>query len=63
MTPRIDSSEHVCQTCRHFFRHYTKRNQSYIPTNFGHCPYPRVKIRTLQDSCPRWQQAANEAPR
>ena len=53
MTPRIDSSEHVCQTCRHFFRHYTKRNQSYIPTNFGHCPYPRVKIRTLQDSCPR----------
>ena len=40
---------------RPLFRHYTKGPRSYIPTDFGHCPYPRMKIRTLRDSCPRWK--------
>ncbi len=55
MCPVIPPEERLCCTCAHFFRHYTKGPRSYIPTNFGHCPYPRIKIRTLGDSCPRWK--------
>lgn len=55
MSTSFSAEEKLCCTCAHFFRHYTKGPRSYIPTDFGHCPYPRIKIRTLRDSCPRWK--------
>ena len=39
-------AESVCSDCKHFHRHYTRyRRGDYIPTAFGHCCRPRVKIR------------------
>ena len=46
----------VCLDCKYFLRHYTKReNGSFVPTVFGHCYHPRIKIRDIETpACPKF---------
>ena len=46
----------VCLNCKYFLRHYTKReNGSFVPTAFGHCHHPRVKLRGIgTPACPKF---------
>ena len=46
----------VCLDCKYFLRHYTKReNGSFVPTAFGHCHHPRVKLRGIATpACPKF---------
>ena len=47
--------DEICGGCVHFFRHYTKFSEScYLPTCFGHCTYPRIKERQMDEHCPHW---------
>lgn len=48
------AQEKVCETCKFFYRHYTRRGRYYIETQFGHCSRPRIKIRTEEQTCVRW---------
>ena len=59
-----DVPEERCGTCKHFYRHYghTQRNR-YYPLRFVHCTYPRPKNRWVEEYCPYWTDAHEEAPR
>lgn len=35
-----------CKDCKHFRMHYVRhRNNFYLPLDYGHCVYPRLKKR------------------
>lgn len=54
--------EHRCETCGHFFLHYTRiKENDYCATVYGHCPYPRMKVRKLENTCQNWTPAAEAA--
>lgn len=54
--------EHRCETCGHFYRHYTRiKTGGYRATVYGHCSYPRMKLRRLEDTCEKWTSAAPAA--
>jgi len=37
--------ENCCKTCAHFYMHYVPFKGKYIPIDFGHCVFPRIKPR------------------
>lgn len=38
--------ENCCGSCTHFYMHYVRfENGRYIPIDFGHCVFPRIKDR------------------
>ena len=45
----------VCGSCQHFRQHYIKQGKYYVPISYGHCVYPRLKKRTVGESCPMWK--------
>ncbi len=48
----MSDTERRCETCGHFFRHYTRtKTGGYCATAYGHCPYPGMKVRKLEDTC------------
>lgn len=53
-----------CETCVHFYRHYVRREADhYHVTAFGHCPHPRIKIRSASTpACPRYQAREEQKP-
>ena len=45
----------ICLDCKYFLRHYTRReNGSFVPTAFGHCYHPRIKLREVEDPAFLW---------
>ena len=41
-----------CENCVHFEKHYTRDcGKRYVSTIFGHCAYPRIKIRRIDEHC------------
>lgn len=54
MPPYCYQEEAVCGGCAHFRRHYIKIGKHYRPITYGHCVYPRLKKRTLSETCPHW---------
>lgn len=41
----------ACFNCKHFVTHYTHVDGFMILLHCGHCVYPKMKIRTLTDTC------------
>lgn len=37
--------ENCCKACTHFYMHYVQHKDKYIPIDFGHCVFPRIKSR------------------
>jgi len=57
-------SENICQTCKHFRQHFTRRNHSYIEVDCGHCVYPRVKTRKPETpACKHFAALEKNMPR
>ena len=54
MPPYCYQEEAVCGSCAHFRRPYIKTGNHYHPITYGHCVYPRLKKRTLSETCPHW---------
>ena len=49
MDYKIFKEEEVCANCKHFYPHYGPRGAYVI--NCGHCCYPRLKHRKLNNTC------------
>ena len=41
----------VCLNCKWFYQHYLPCGDGFTETHTGHCAKPRVKQRTLFDTC------------
>ena len=56
-TITIHSMERCCVNCRHFMQHYIHDDvphmhvSEYTPISIGHCTYPRIKDRRVEQSC------------
>ena len=48
----------VCQNCEHYCVHYIFDRDigGFVEINYGHCMYPRNKIRTKSDTCAHFTQ-------
>ncbi|MCI5913959.1 MAG: hypothetical protein MRZ67_02055 [Christensenella sp.] len=46
--------EGTCKTCRHFRQHYVKIGKSYHACTYGHCVYPRCKVRDRETPACKW---------
>ena len=45
-----------CGTCIHYCQHYVLDSKGRPnPIWYGHCCEPRIKHRTPEETCPRWQ--------
>ena len=59
----IEPDSEVCGNCEHFVQHYNanlfwSRNVERVtPMHCGHCTYPRLKNRTVHDSCDKFAPA------
>ena len=59
----IAPDSEVCGNCEHFVQHYNanlfwSRNVERVtPMHCGHCTYPRLKNRTVHDSCDKFAPA------
>ena len=60
MKEKAGSEQKVCGNCIYFFQHYFKDEDGYTATIFGHCGYPRIKIRKEKDTCSHWRAAPEE---
>ena len=48
----------ICGGCKHFYQHYVRRGPSdYIAIQYGHCAYPMLKDRRVNETCPHWESA------
>ena len=56
MLQMFSPDDHICATCAHFIPHYVRSSSRYIPLYMGHCMYPRIKSRSVEQTCPRWEQ-------
>ena len=52
----------ICGNCKHFRRHYIKRDGCYFGLDYGHCVYPRVKKRPDGATCPHWEACPPPKP-
>ena len=55
----IGPETECCENCRHFHRHYVvvqPNPNAAVPTNFGHCVYPRLKDRMIYDVCQHFEK-------
>lgn len=43
----------ICQNCEHYCAHYIldRDIEQFVEIDYGHCMYPRNKIRMKQDTC------------
>lgn len=46
--PGLRPETEACLNCRYFFRHYVRDGSE---TPWGHCVYPRLKVRSAFDRC------------
>ena len=59
----IAPDSEVCGNCEHFIQHYninpfwSQQGKFFIPMHCGHCTYPRLKNRTVHDSCDKFAPA------
>ena len=37
--------ENYCKNCEYFVMHYVPYKRKYVPIDFGHCFFPRIKSR------------------
>lgn len=55
----IAPDSEVCGNCKHFIQHYIANKftllPSFSPMHCGHCTYPRLKNRTVHDSCDKFE--------
>lgn len=52
-----------CINCHNFRQHYIEDHPGShlaVPVFFGHCMYPRVKIRRPSDTCEKFKERENE---
>ena len=60
MSKYILQPAETCATCLHFRRHYVRREKDwFMPLDYGHCVYPRLKKREPDQSCPCWTPRPN----
>lgn len=53
----MDHEDHICKNCAYFRQHYVKLGWSYREIKFGHCVYPRLKIREAgAKACTHYKQ-------
>jgi len=53
----LEHETQACIHCEHFFRNYIQYFQKYmVPTAYGHCVYPRMKLRKVDDVCEHFQE-------
>lgn len=59
----IAPDSEVCGNCKHFVQHYISNPLTLLPRfsplGFGHCTFPRVKNRTVHDTCDKFEPAFN----
>lgn len=59
----IAPDSEVCGNCEHFVQHYnvnpfwSQQGKFFVPMHCGHCTYPRLKNRTVHDSCDKFAPA------
>lgn len=43
----------ICKNCEHYCIHfiYDRETGQFVAINYGHCMYPRNKIRKINESC------------
>ena len=44
----------VCGSCAHFRQPFVQTGTAFAPIDYGHCVYPRLKKRTMGETCPYW---------
>ena len=53
----------MCLNCVHFHRHYTRKLiegvTRFTVTAWGHCDYPRIKIRKPYQLCEEYESRAD----
>lgn len=58
----IAPDSEVCGNCKHFIQHCVFGSFVHMPVggplHCGHCTYPRLKNRTVHDSCDKFEPAA-----
>lgn len=54
----ITGETECCANCRHFYRHYVHEPEQYcfVPIGHGHCAYPRLKSRKIDDVCDKFEK-------
>lgn len=53
--------EERCGDCIYFRLHYICRSAGhYSALNYGHCVYPRLKKRRVEEHCPYWTAKETE---
>lgn len=40
-----------CANCKYYLQHYIKVGYTYTVTDCGHCVYPRIKHRGMNQTC------------
>jgi len=45
------SNEKTCKNCKYFYQHYIKEEGKITQIYEGHCIYPRLKKRKIDDHC------------
>lgn len=59
----IAPDSEMCGNCEHFVQHYSinpfwsQQGKLFVPMHCGHCTYPRLKNRTVHDSCEKFAPA------
>ena len=55
----IAPDSEVCGNCKHFIQHYIfnffTHPERFSPMHCGHCTYPRMKNRTVHDTCDKFE--------
>jgi len=52
----------ICRNCEHYCSHFICDRESgqFVEINYGHCIFPRNKIRTQSDSCEHFAKRQDE---
>jgi len=53
----LEPNTEICLNCEHFHQHYNKVGSAMWAMEYGHCSYPRMKIRKVTDSCVHFEQS------
>lgn len=51
--PEKEARTDICRNCEHFCVHYIFDREigQFVEINYGHCMYPRNKIRMMGETC------------
>lgn len=67
-TIKIMSEDVCCGRCEHFVQHYIidpihmYGREHYTAINYGHCTYPRLKQRRVEQKCAHFSERRREEP-